>query len=80
MLSEAFLRKCIVELEMKAGKDMTLPRSKGWLISIIERDFKELLEMENLEQFAEIIYNYWKNRREELKFPLLRVLWRPSAD
>lgn len=80
VLSEAFLRKCIVELEMKAGKDMNLPRSKGWLTSIIERDFKELLEMENLEQFAEIIYNYWKNRREELKFPLLRVLWRPSAD
>lgn len=36
--------------------------------------------MENIEQFAEMVYNYWKNRREELKFPLLRLLWKPNAD
>jgi hypothetical protein len=42
---------------------MTLPRNKGWFMSILERDYKELLEMDNVEQFAEIIYNYWKNRR-----------------
>jgi hypothetical protein len=59
---------------------MQLPRNKGWLMAILEKDHKELLEMENVEQFAEIIYNFWKNRREELKFPLLRLLWRPAAD
>lgn len=36
--------------------------------------------MEGVDAFAETVYNYWKNRREELKFPLLRQLWRPSPD
>ncbi len=69
-----------MELELKAGKDMTLPRCKGWFMSFLEREHKELLEMDGLEVFADTVYNYWKNRREELKFPLLRQLWRPSPD
>lgn len=59
---------------------MTLPRSKGWFMNFLEREHRELLEMEGVEVFAETVYNYWKNRREELKFPLLRQLWRPSPD
>jgi hypothetical protein len=43
---------------------MVLPRSKGWLMSFLEKEYKELLQMENIENFAETIYNYWKNRRE----------------
>lgn len=36
--------------------------------------------MDLAEQLAETVYNYWKNRREELKFPLLRLLWKPNPD
>ncbi len=35
VLTEQFLRKVIMDLEIKAGKDMVLPRSKGWFISIL---------------------------------------------
>lgn len=80
VLTAEFLTKAIIEMELKAGKDMTLPRSKGWMMSYIEAEHKDLLEMDSLEGFAEIIYNYWKNRREELKFPLLRQLWKPNPD
>jgi hypothetical protein len=80
VLSEAFLRKSIVELELRAGKEMILPRNKGWFMNFLEKEQRELLEMEGVEVFADTVYNYWKNRREELKFPLLRQLWRPSAD
>lgn len=27
-----------------------------------------------------MVYNFWKNRREYVKFPLLRSLWRPNPD
>ena len=74
------LEKVFVELETKAGKDMTLPRNKGWLLSYFEREHKELMQMDKFEQFAETIYNYWKSRREELQFPLLRQLWKPNPD
>ena len=36
--------------------------------------------MPNYEQFTDVFYNYWKNRREELKFPMLRELWHPNPD
>ena len=80
ILTADFLQKVMVEMELKAGKDMNLPRSKGWMMAFVEREYKELLQYELVEQFAEIVYNYWKNRREELKFPLLRLLWKPNAD
>jgi hypothetical protein len=38
------------------------------------------LQWEGVELFADTVYNYWKNRREELKFPLLRLLWKPNPD
>lgn len=57
-----------------------MPRSKGWMMGFLERQASELLQMDNLETFAETVYNYWKNRREELRFPLLRQLWRPNPD
>lgn len=37
ILTKDFLRKVFIELEVKAGKDMILPRSKGWLMSYFER-------------------------------------------
>lgn len=80
MLTADFFRRAIIELEFKAGKDMTLPRNKGWMMAFLEREGKEILQMEGVEVFAETLYNYWKNRREELKFPLLRQLWKPNAD
>ena len=40
----------------------------------------QYVAMDSIEQFAEMVYNYWKNRREELKFPLLRQLWKPNPD
>lgn len=36
--------------------------------------------MANYDQFTDVFYNYWKNRREELKFPMLRELWHPGPD
>jgi hypothetical protein len=74
------LKRAITELELKAGKDMTLPRSKGWMTAFLEKEYKDLLQMDLAEQLAETVYNYWKNRREELKFPLLRLLWKPNPD
>ncbi len=35
ILTEAFLIKIITQLQLKAGKDMTLPRNKGWLMAIL---------------------------------------------
>ena len=75
-----FLSKAFIELELKAGKDPVLPRTKSWMINYLEREYPELNKWPLLEQFAELFYNYWKNRREELKFPMLRSLWRPNPD
>ena len=36
--------------------------------------------MDNYDNFTNAIYSYWKNRREELQFPLLRLLWKPNHD
>jgi len=63
LLTSEFMRRAFVELELKAGKDMTLPRNKGWLLSFLEREYKDFLQMDNIETFADIVYNYWKNRR-----------------
>lgn len=35
VLTPDFLRRAIIELEVKAGKDMTLPRSKGWMMAFL---------------------------------------------
>jgi hypothetical protein len=80
LLTADFMRRTFIELEMKAGKDMVIPRSKGWMMAFLEKENKELLNMENVETFADVVYNYWKNRREDLKFPLLRLLWKPNPD
>jgi hypothetical protein len=80
VLTADFLKRAIVELEVRAGKDMTLPRNKGWMMAFLEREGKEILQMDAAETFAETVYNYWKNRREELRFPLLRQLWKPNPD
>ena len=32
--------------------------------------------MYNLESLVNSLYNYWRNRREQLKFPLYRLYWR----
>ena len=32
------VQRAFVELELKAGKDMTLPRGKGWMTGFIERE------------------------------------------
>jgi hypothetical protein len=69
VLTADFLKRAIVELEVRAGKDMTLPRNKGWMMAFLEREGKEILQMDAAETFAETVYNYWKNRREELRFP-----------
>ena len=44
--------------------------------TFLERYCKEVLQIDLAEELAEMIYSYWKNRREELKFPLLRLLWK----
>lgn len=48
VLTPAFLAKAIIEMELKAGKEMSLPRSKGWMMTFIEAEHRELLEMEHL--------------------------------
>ncbi len=40
VLTHDFLKKCITELELKAGKDMTLPRNKGWMTAFLEKEHK----------------------------------------
>lgn len=72
VLTPEFLSKAFIELEKRAGKDPTLPRNKNWMVAYVEREYKELTAMPNYENFTEVFYNYWKNRREELKFPMLR--------
>jgi hypothetical protein len=37
LLTSDFLGRAFVELELKAGKDMTLPRNKGWIMSFLEK-------------------------------------------
>lgn len=27
-----------------------------------------------------MIYNYWRSRREEMRFPIYRPLWRPAEN
>lgn len=39
-------------MELKAGKDMNLPRSKGWMMAFLEQEYKDLLSYDNIEQFA----------------------------
>jgi hypothetical protein len=68
----------MVELESRAGRDNILPRSKGWIVGFIECGYKEVAAMPNFNEFTTLIYNYWKSRREELRFPLWRPLWRPA--
>lgn len=36
--------------------------------------------MDNCDEFVRLVYNHWRSRREELKTPLLRVLWKPHPD
>ena len=40
ILTLEFLENTIVEMELKAGKDMNLPRNKGWMMNFLERDYK----------------------------------------
>lgn len=80
VLTPEFLSKAFIELEKKAGKDPALPRTKQWMTAFVEREYKELTTMPNYEQFTDVFYNYWKNRREELKFPMLRELWHPNPE
>jgi hypothetical protein len=40
VLTDEFLTAVFIELEMKAGKDPVIPRSKGWFVSYIERERK----------------------------------------
>ena len=54
MLTADFFRRVIIELETKAGKDMTLPRNKGWMMAFLEREGKEIIQMECVEVF---VYN-----------------------
>ena len=35
-------------MELKAGKDMNLPRSKGWMMAFIEREYKDMLQYEQV--------------------------------
>ena len=44
ILTPEFLQQVIIEMELKAGKDMNLPRSKGWMMVFIEREYKDLLQ------------------------------------
>ncbi len=41
-----------MSMELKAGKEMNLPRNKGWMMAFMEAEHKDLLEMENKENFA----------------------------
>ena len=80
VLTKDFLRKAIMELETKAGKRIIIPRNKEWLTAFVSREYPSLLSMPNFEVFASVVYNYWKTRREELRFPIFRPLWRPSQN
>lgn len=55
-----------------------MPRSKGWVVDFIDKNYKSLIDMPDFQEFASLLFNYWKSRREELKFPLWRPLWRPA--
>lgn len=37
ILTYEFLSKAFIELELKAGKDPVLPRTKTWMITYLER-------------------------------------------
>ena len=64
VLNPEFLSKAFIELEKKAGKDPVLPRTKQWMTNYVDREYKEMTAMPNYEQFTDVFYNYWKNRRE----------------
>lgn len=32
-----------MEMELKAGKDMTLPRNKGWMMTFLEKEYKDFM-------------------------------------
>lgn len=63
ILNNDFLSKTFIEMENKAGKDPILPKNKSWMMSYLEKEHPDLLSYENIDQFAELLYNYWKNRR-----------------
>lgn len=67
-----------MELERRAGRDSVLPRSKGWIVEFLKLSYPKVAERQDFDQFAAILYNYWKSRREELRFPLWRPLWHPA--
>ena len=46
VLTPDLLEKVFVDLETKAGKDMTLPRNKGWILSYFEKEHKDLMQMD----------------------------------
>ncbi len=80
VLTEEFLRDAITDLEKKAGKEKNIPRNKSRMMAFIEKERKNLSGYQKLEALTDCVYNYWRNRREELRFPLLRTLWRPSEN
>lgn len=48
VLTAKFMEKAFIELESKLGKQTSIPKAKTWMLSFIEKEYKELLEMENL--------------------------------
>lgn len=69
-------------MELLAGKDSTvLPKdSDKKLKGLIEREYDYIIGMDNYEEFVKLVNTHWRNRRQELKTPLLRVLWKPNPE
>lgn len=82
IMTVELLERCFVELEIMTGRDFsTLPKSlKAKFKTFLEGYLDVMARMDKLDEFVDVIYNRWRSRRDELKNPLLRQLWRPQAD
>ena len=65
--------KCIQICEKSSIKELPV------MFFDIQNTLKEIFEGMQVQRIEEI-YEFWKNKRNLLKRPLLRLLWKPSID
>lgn len=82
VLTVELLERCFVELEIMTGRDFsTIPKAlKSRFKTFLEAHLDVMSKMERFDEMVDLIYNRWRSRRDELKNPLLRQLWRPLID
>ena len=82
VMTVELIERCFVELEVMTGRDFsTLPKNlKARFKTFLEAQLDVMAKMERLDELVDLVYNRWRSRRDELKYPLLRQLWRPQAD